>query len=167
MTMHREVSEALRARVASEAVERIGPRSFVAILTLDSGTRLGLSIADGDAAEAAWAVVEGDTLTEFAPEAAIKFLEPLETPRAELDERLERSAADLGLPAEAVLFSFPVVPLVRAMLEKNRPHFARLSLMWLLPSELRELRKEIAELVHNDLLPRQLRDLAERLVVPE
>lgn len=165
--MNREVSEALRARVAREEVERIGTRSFVAVLTLDSAARLGLSIADGDEAEARWAVVEGEVLTEFAHDKAIKFLEALENPRSEFDERLERGAAELGLPAEAVLFSFPVVPLVRALLEKDRPHFSRLSLMWLLPSELRELRVEISELVANDLLPRQLRDLAERLVVPE
>jgi hypothetical protein len=188
--MGADVTEAVRAQLDSETVEveRVGGQPFIGIVTLDSGARLGLTIeASPDDAEppdaeppdaeppdaeppgtpARWAMAIGETLSAFAPDRAIKFAELIENPRADIEQRIEEAAGELGLPAESVLFSLPVVELVRAMFEKDRPHFSRLSLKWLLPSELRALRADIAALVDNELLPRELRDLAKRLVVPE
>jgi hypothetical protein len=165
--MGADVTQALRERVEAGEVERVGDEPFVCILVLDSGSRLGLTIAADDAAEAEWSMVTDGVLSRFAPERAIRFVELIENPRSEIEEGIERSAGELGLPAESVLFSLPVVELVRAMLAKNRAHFSRQCLMWLLPSELRALRAEIEAMVDNELLPRQLRELAARLVVPQ
>ena len=163
-----DVSEALLARLdTDENVERVADKPFFGVLTFDSGARLGFTIGSDDAARAEWAMVEEGKLTAFDPVHAIQFVQLIETPRSEVDDGIEKGAAELGLPVESVLFSLPVVELVRAMLEKDRPHYSRLCLMWLLPSELRALRPEILALVDNELLPRQLRDLAGRLVVPE
>ncbi len=162
-----EIGEALRARVTAGEIERIGVRWFSPLVSLGSGARVGLAARDGDDAIPAWAIVEGEELVEFSPERVVRFAEVIESDRATFDEQLEAAAGALGYPAEAVLFSFPAIALVRAMLEKDRAHFSRLALLWLLPTELRLLRSDIARLVDNELLPRQLRDLAERLVVPE
>lgn len=171
--MGADVTAALREQLLAEGAERVGDHAFVSIVTLDSGARLALTMVgpvDDEGlptGDAQWAMVIGQELSPFDPERVIKFAELIENPRADIEERIERGAADAGLPAESVLFSLPVVEIVRAMLEKNRPHFSRLSLLWLLPSELRALRADIVELVDNELLPRSLRDLAQRLVVPE
>ncbi len=168
-TMGADVSAALRERLSSDGVEveRVQQRPFVCILTLGSGARLGLTIGSGDDDPAQWAMVAQEKLCPFAPDRVIKFVELIETARADIEDRIEKSAAALGLPGESVLFSFPVLEFARAMFEKQRPHFSRLCLMWLLPSELRPLRPEIRALVDDELMPRQVRDLAERLVVPE
>ena len=171
--MGADVTTALRQQLQAEGVERAGDHPFVTIVMLDSGARLALTIpgpVDDEGVhigDAQWAMVTGQELSLFEPERVIKFTELIENPRADIEERIERGAAEAGLPAESVLFSLPVVEIVRAMLAKDRPHFSRLSLLWLLPSELRALRADIAALVDNELLPRNLRDLAQRLVVPE
>ena len=163
--MSTDVTEALRERLESGDIERHKDTPFVNILTLDSGARFGLTIA-GDG-EAKWAIVIGEELTVFDPTRVVRFVELVEQPRTEFEDRIEKGAAEQGLPAESVLFSVPTVELVGALLERKEPHFTRLALMWLLPSELRSLRAEIAALVDEELLPNQLRELAARLVVPE
>ena len=58
----------------------------------------------------------------------------LEVPRAEFDARLEQAGDRLGCDPAEMLFSFPVLELVGAMLASPSPHFRRVSLMWLLPT---------------------------------
>lgn len=182
--MGADVTSALRERLLADAgaIERVGGDAFFGLLTFESGCRIGLALGDAEQAAACWAAVsgpamdgaavdgaavDGAVLTKFAESDAIKFVELIEHPRADIEARIEQAAKELELPAQSVVFSLPVVELVRAMLEKERAHFCRQCLLWLLPSELRALRAEIAAVAENELLPRQLRDLAARLVVPE
>ena len=118
-------------------------------------------------AEVGWAFAEGDRLVKFAKETARHFVEVLEHPRRELDDRIEREAASRGLPGDETLFSFPSVELVRAILETRAAHFCNIALRWLLPTELRELRADIQAVANDEELPEALRDLAAHLVVPE
>lgn len=160
-----ELNQAGSSPAGSLEAEQYGEQHFVAVFTLDSGMRYGLTERGSDGV--AWAVVDGDKLIEFGEGNENMFVEVLEQQRSVFDEQLEQGAADRDLPVDQTLLSFPAVALVRTMLVRQMPHFCRLSLMWLLPSELRELRAEIAALVDNKLLPTQLRELAGRLVVPE
>jgi hypothetical protein len=56
---------------------------------------------------------------------------------------------------------------VRAVLAKEHPYLTRLALEWLRTTELRELRAEIKQVARSTDMPHAVRDLAERLVVPE
>jgi hypothetical protein len=160
----------LAALVAGDRAEAIGQERFVPVLELSSGARLALTVGVDSATgpgEPAWLIVEDGKVTAFTPASAIAFVEPLEQPRGDFDAALERGAAAAGLPGEAVLFSFPAVELARALLARGQPYFSRLVLLWLLPSELRPLKAEIAQVAQNDELPQAVRDVARRLVVPE
>jgi hypothetical protein len=111
-------------------------------------------------------VVEGERLSLFEPGRESLFVEVLEVPRAEFDERLERGGSERGFDGEEVLYSFPVLELVEAMLRSPSPHFRRISLMWLLPTELRALREAIEAVAQDRSMPASLRELAQRMVVP-
>jgi hypothetical protein len=160
-----DLGERVAALSAGDGAAVVDDRRFVPLLELGSGARLGLFA--GPVGEPGWIVVEDGRATVFGPGGEIGFVEPLEQPRAEFDAALERGAAAAGLPAEDVLFAFPVLELARALLARGQPYFSRLVLMWLLPSELRPLKEDIAKVAENDELPHALRDLARRLVVPE
>lgn len=135
---------------------------FLPLVTLDSGTRCGLD------AEGRWLLVpdDGRPPVRYAPAQAHLFHEPLEWKRRRFDDALEAAARAAGLPAEAVLFAFPAVEVVRAVLAKEHPYLTRLALEWIGPTELRELRAEILAVTKVESMPRPVKDLAERLVVP-
>ena len=78
----------------------------------------------------------------------------------------ERGAGERGLPAQDVMFSFPAVELVGAIIATRSKYLSRMALLWLLPSELRALRSEIKAFADDTSMPIALRDLAKRLVVP-
>ena len=143
--------------------EPAGAGRFLPLVTLDSGVRCGLD------REACWVLVpdDGRPPIRYTPEAAHLFHEVLEQKRRRFDEALEEAARAQGLPAEEVLFSFPAVGVIRAVLAKQHPYLTRLALEWIGPTELRGLRAEIREVTRIPTMPAAIKDLAERLVVPE
>jgi hypothetical protein len=56
---------------------------------------------------------------------------------------------------------------IRAVLAKGFPYLTRLALLWIRNTELRELRAEILVVSRSGEMPVPIRDLAERLLVPE
>jgi len=133
------------------------------LVTLDSGARCGL---DGDAR---WLLVpdDGRPPLRYEPGHAHLFHEPLEWKRARFDDAIEDAARALGLPAEEVLFAFPAVEVIRAVLARQHSYLTRLALQWIRPTELRELRREILAVREVRDMPVAVKELAERLVVPE
>lgn len=142
--------------------EPVGTDRFVPLVTLDSGARCGLD------REAGWLFVpETGPAVRFAPATAHLFHEVLEQKRRSFDDALEEAARAVGLPAEEVLFSFPAVDVIRAVLAKDQPYLTRLALEWIAPTELRLLRAELRAVTRAFGMPLPVKELAERLVVPE
>jgi hypothetical protein len=56
---------------------------------------------------------------------------------------------------------------IRAVLEKEHPYLTRLALEWIRPTELRALRAELVAVTKAASMPLPVKDLAERLIVPE
>lgn len=143
--------------------EPLADGRFVPLATLESGARVGIN------AHAAWVHVpdpDGPARV-FKAEQAHSFYEVLETKRHDFDDAIEAAAAAAGLPAEEVLFSFPAIPIIRAVLARGFPYLTRLALLWIRNTELRELRAEILEVSRSLEMPTPIRDLAAHLVVPE
>jgi hypothetical protein len=141
-----------------------GPDRFLPLVTLDSGARYGLD------REARWVLVPGDDaqpVARYAAGTAHVFHEALEWKRARFDDALEAAARDHGLPPDDVVFSFPAVEVIRTVLGRLHPYLTRLSLEWIRPTELHELRAEIRAVTRSASMPVPVKDLAERLVVPE
>ena len=155
----------LREIFDAGAGEPIEGGHFLPLTTLESGARLGLD------ASAAWIIVpdgsDGGPPRVYAPAQAHIFYEVLETRRHDFDDAVEAAAQAAGLPGEEVLFSFPAVPVVRAVLAKGLPYLSRLALLWLRNTELRELRADILAVSKSVDMPHALRELAAQLVVPE
>jgi hypothetical protein len=143
--------------------EVAGTELFLPIVTLESGARCGLD------REGHWLLVPGDgrAPVRFDEVSAPAFQEAIEKPRARFDEAVETAARALGLPAEEVLWSFPAVELVRAVLAKEHAYLTRLALEWIGPTELRPLRPAIVAVTKVATLPVSVRDLAKRLIVNE
>lgn len=157
-----QLREKMAEIVETGVGEQLGDARWVPLTQLDSGARVGL---DG---QAGW-VTERPTTSElhrFSPDAAPHFAEIVEWSRDDFEERIGASARALGLDPEAVVFSFPAVALVRALLDRPSVHFVRLALLWLVPSEFREARAEIVAVATNRGMPKVVRDLAQRLTVP-
>lgn len=142
--------------------EPLGTGRFLSLVTLDSGARYGLDH------EGRWVVVPADERppVPFTVEDAHLMHEALEWKRNRFDDAIEKAAASAGLPKDDVVYSFPVVEVIRAVLGKRSAYLTRLALEWLRPSELRELRREILEVTTALNMPLPTRDLARRLVVP-
>jgi hypothetical protein len=141
--------------------EPLGDGRFLPLVTLDSGARCGLDAA------LRWVFVpEGRPAVVVSPETAMELHEVVEWPRGRFDTALEEGARATGLPAEEVVAAFPAIDVVRAVLAKSWPYTTRLALLWILPSELRELREEVLEASSSPAMPGPIKDLARRLVVP-
>jgi hypothetical protein len=140
-----------------------GDTRLVPLATLESGARAGLD------REARWLLApdDGRPPVRYEPSAAHLFHEVLEQRRTRFDEAIESAASALDLPAADIVFSFPAVEIVRAVLAKEHPYLTRLALEWLRPTELRELRREILAVTRGANVPLAVKELAERLVVPE
>lgn len=154
--LHELVSELLAAR----------GEGLLPLVTLDSGARYGLDVASGSVR---WIIDHGDGRpnTAFSGETAHLFHEALEWKRDRFDNELEESARSFGLSADDVVFSYPVFDVARAIFAKKSSFLTRLMLEWLRPTELRELRVEIKEVIATPNMPRAVIALAERLVVPD
>lgn len=135
---------------------------FLPLATLESGARVGLD------AIAAWILVPegGGPARVYAADQAHAFYEVLESKRQDFDDAVEGAARAAGLPAEEVLFSFPAIPVVRAVLGKGLPYLTRLALLWVRNTEIRELRAEIVEVSRSLDMPHAVRELAAHLIVP-
>lgn len=135
---------------------------FLALITLDSDTRLGLDV------EARWVIAPADGREPFRcePGSEHALYEVLESKRNVFEERLTEGALQHGLPSDDVVFAFPAVEVVRAVLSKGMAYTTRLALLWVIPSELRELRDDIARVSKAKETPAALKELAERLLVP-
>ncbi|XXX81888.1 hypothetical protein WMF30_24310 [Sorangium sp. So ce134] len=136
---------------------------FLPLVTLESGARVGL---DG-AGTWVFAPEDGGAAQAFAPERGRVFFEVLESKRDDFDASIEAAARAAGLPAEEVAFSFPAVDVVRAVLARGLPSMTRLALAWIRLTEVRALRADIAAVSRDPTMPVPIRDLAERLTVPE
>lgn len=155
----------LAARIAEIFArgEGQGEPPFLPLVTLDSEARYGLD------AERRWILAgpEGAAPLVISKSNVHLFHEALEWKRSRFDDAVTDAARALGLPEDEVVDSFPVFDLVRAMFERRVVFLTRLSLAWLRPSELREVRAEILVVSKDPLMPAPVRDLATRLVVPE
>jgi hypothetical protein len=139
-----------------------GEPPFLPLVTLDSEARYGLD------AELRWVLVAPDAAPLVIDRSNAHLLhEALEWKRSRFDDAVTESARALGLPEDEIVDSFPVFDVVRAIFDKKVNFLTRLALGWLRPSELREVRADILLISKDRLLPGPLRDLAERLVVPE
>jgi hypothetical protein len=136
---------------------------FLPLVTLESGARCGLD------REARWLLVpdDGRPATRCTPDTAHLFHEALEWKRTRFDDALEAGARAHGLPADEVVFAFPTVDVIRGVLAKQHPYLTRLALEWLRPTELRALRADLREVTRTASMPLPVKDLAERLIVPE
>jgi hypothetical protein len=156
--------ERLEALSAAGVLETIEGRPFAAMVAFESGARCGLFLGDDGPG---WALAREGVLVPFAGKGARAFIEAFEQPREELEAAIDRSAAALGLEGEPVSFSFPTVELGRVVLGARSAFLCRRALTWLLPTELRPLRGDIAAVAADGSLPSELRDLARRLIVTE
>lgn len=143
--------------------EPLGDGRFLPLVTLESGARVGLN----ESAEWVLAPEDGGPARVYAPDSGQVFFEVLESQRDDFDARIEEAARAAGLPPEEVVFSFPVEGVVRAVLAKGLPTLTRLALAWLRLTELRALRADIAAVARDPTMPTPVRDLAQRLTVPE
>ncbi len=161
--MAETLKEEVRAAFERGGGEAAGDTRFLPLVTLESETRYGLD-PDG-----AWIGVPTDGRPPFRcePGSEHMFYEALESKRDDFEARLTEGARAAGLPAEEVVLSFPAVAVVRAVLAKEHPYMARLALLWPLPSELRELRADIVRISKSPSLSTPIKDLAQRLIVPE
>src|SRR6185503_3821684 len=118
--------------------EVVGGLRLVPIVTLDSGARYGV---DG---ELRWILIpEASAPTVIGDETVHLLHEALEWKRDRFDEAIEQAARAIGLPESDLCFAFPAVALVRAVITKGSSYLTRLALLWIRPSERRELREEI------------------------
>jgi hypothetical protein len=135
---------------------------YLPLAQLESGAVIGLDAAGR------WVTFRPDLgLVRWGDGNEPRFTEAVETKRETFESQLAASAVAAGLDGDAVVLAFPSVELVRALLQKRSVLVCRLALLWVLPSELRELRSDIAEVASDKYLPRAIRELASRLVVPE
>lgn len=159
------MEESIRRRLEEIAAsgDAGGAPEWVPLGELPSGARFGLSTAGQ------WVLVPGDEdrlPRPFDGPERGRFFECIEIPRSDFDQQLTAAAAELGLPAEWLVASFPAVELVRDVLALRTPYYLRLGLLWLLPSEMRELRDPIEAVARDGNLPQPVRALARRVTVP-
>lgn len=137
---------------------------FLPLVTLESGARVGLD------SSATWVFAPegGGAAQALAHERGrVFFFEVLESKRDDFDASIEAAARAAGLPPEEVAFSFPAADVVRAVLARGLPSMTRLALSWLRLTEVRALRADIMAVSRDPTMPVPIRDLAERLTVPE
>ena len=154
---------AICAKIEGEDVPRVGEEAFFFLFQLDSEIRYGL---DGTGR---WCLVAPDenALRGFAPGTEAWFIEWLEHARADIESAARKGAESCGLSVDLVEASIPAVELVRAVIVSRSVYGCRQALRWLLPSELRAVRAELAELAEDAAMPQSIRELARHLVVTE
>ncbi|MFO0757121.1 MAG: hypothetical protein U0359_11565 [Byssovorax sp.] len=159
------MESALAARV-QEILEAGGGETrdgvlFLPIVTLDSGAQQGID------AKLRWVLApSGGPAVTIGAENVHLLHEALEWKRDRFDDAIEARARELSLPADDLLFSYPVTALVDAILAKRSSYLTRLALSFLRTTELRPLRAPILAVTRDDSMPGPIKDLAARLVVP-
>ncbi|WP_437516635.1 hypothetical protein [Sorangium sp. So ce1099] len=161
--MSANVRDLVRELLEAGGGEPIEGGRFLPLVTLESGARVGLD----SAATWVFAPEGGGAAQAFAPERGRIFFEVLESKRDDFDASIEAAAKAAGLPPEEVAFSFPAAEVVRAVLARGLPSMTRLALSWLRLTEVRALRADIMAVSRDPTMPVPIRDLAERLTVPE
>jgi hypothetical protein len=152
----------VRALLEGGGGEAAGERRVLPLVTLDSGARYAL---DGDLK---WLILpEQGPPVPFTLENAYLMHEVLEWKRDRFDTAVEDAARALGLPALEVVFTFPSVEVIRAVMARGANYLTRLALEWIRPSELRELRKDILAVTTMPGIVVPVKEFAQRLVVPE
>jgi hypothetical protein len=148
--------------------EQAGDRQFVPLILLDSGARYGID------AQGQWIALLPASSQTNPPGALVytetdshAFYEALEQPRSAFEARLEEGARAAGLPPEEVVLSFPASEVARAVLARQSAYLIRLALLWIHPTELRELRPDLVRLTQTPHLPTHIKELAERLIVAQ
>jgi hypothetical protein len=132
------------------------------LVTLESGAVISLDRS------AHWIHTSSEGLmTQFTAATGHVFAEVVEQPRDTFDDALAASARAAELPSDEVVFAFPALDVVRAVLAKNYAYLTRLALLWIRPSELREMRAEIILVTETPNIPGPVKDLARRLTVAE
>ena len=152
----------IREAIGQGRGEAVGGLTVLPLVTLESETRIAIDDAGR------WVVLPPDRPPIVCgPDNAHVLTEALEWKRSAFDDALEASARTFGLPPDDVLLSCPVFALVGAALETGTSYLVRLGLSWLVPTELRPMRAAIVRVTAATHLPASVRDLADRLVVPE
>jgi hypothetical protein len=161
--MDADLGARVRELLGAGGGEALEGGRFLSLATLESGARVGLD------ASGAWTLVpdDGSAPRAYAQEHGHVFFEVLESKRDEFDAKIEEGARAVGLPPEQVVFSFPAIGVVRAVLAKGLPYMTRLALQWLRLTELREVRADIVAVSRDPMMPSPVRDLAARLTVAE
>lgn len=141
--------------------EVLGGVAWLPLVTLESGARQGIDRS------LRWVHISAEGAPVVIGDDNVHLLhEALEWRRDRFDEALEESARELGLPADDLLFAYPVTALVRVVLAKRSSYLSRLALTFLRTTELRPLREDILAVTRDPTMPTPIKDLAERLVVP-
>ena len=161
--MNEKVSARVIEILLAGGGEKVKDLSYVPLVVLESGTKYGLN------EKGEWVAHRTGTtdLMTFGPGTEPQFCEAVEQKRGDFDQMLSDRAQALGFDPDATVLSFPSVEFVRDLLHRQSILFTRLALLFLLPSELRELRADIREVSANQGMPRPIRDLANHLTVPE
>lgn len=161
--MNEALAASVQAMIDEGRCETVAGMRLVPLLALESETRI--AIAEG----MRWVAVPPDERPPFVygPGTEQVLLEAIETPRRDFEQRLEEAARKVGLPAEEACDAFPYVGVVRAVLATTSPYLVRLALLWLRPTELRELREDLGRVARSPALPTVVKDLAAHLVVAD
>lgn len=161
------LDEPFQARVDAGEAEQIDGHAFVGLCTLESGARFGLCARlREELGPLTWARIHEGALTLLMPGNEKHFVELIENGRDALDDAIAAGAQAQRLDPDEAILSLPAPLLVRAILLTRSPHYCRLGLRFLRPTELRELRDAVAALATDGAMPQHVRDLAQRLVVP-
>lgn len=161
--MENTLGAAVRGLIEAGKGEQIKGLVVLPLLTLESETRLAID------ADLRWIALPPDDRAPFihGPGAEHVLSEVIEWKRDDFESRLEEGARAHGLPPDEVVFAFPAVGVLRGVLGKAFPYYTRLALLWVRPTELRELRADLLAVSKTPNMPTPIKDLAERLVVPE
>jgi hypothetical protein len=154
------LAEAVTRAFEAGKAEAFGATKQLILLQLESGARLGLD------AEARFTLTaEGGEPKVLDATTARDFHELVEQSRDAFDTALEARAKELGLTPNDLVCAFPAPLIVRAILDRDFPYLSRLALLWVIPSERRELADVIARAARSERLPPSIREIAERLLV--
>jgi len=147
--------------LTDELAARLTGDATLPLAKLDSGASVSLD------ATARWVfTTDAGVASVFGDGTTLAFGEVLEQKREAFEDALAAGAREAGLPADDVVLAFPAVALVRSVLAKEFAYMTRLALLWIRPSELRELRQDIVRISESSRTPGPIRDLAKRLIVP-
>lgn len=157
------LKQALSAIFEAGGGEDAADSRVLALAALESETRIAI-----DAEKRFYALPpEGRAPFRCEPGNEYMFYEVLESKRSAFEDQLCEAARKHSLPENELLSAFPSIEIIRGVLEKNMAHTTRLALLWALPSELRELRADIIKASKAKNMPAAIKQLCERMVVPE